>query len=496
MPLLCSVLANLTKAIDKNFKRYYLCFVLLAGLLYYALHYHEMKLDVQGFHSWRQSWTQTNIKHFSISHKDIFSPTINNTNLANDKMVFAWEFPMYQYCIGMFNRIAGYKVVHSRWASLLLTLLGAACFGLWMRAVFKQNMSAIVGMWMMLWVPVNYYYGINIQPDFLAYNFSIVSLYLMCRYYQGRHVLNAVLSIMVFMIVCLQKLPYIIIAPALCWMAWHTKQRYVVIAALCVAVAPAYWWYHNKVQHFTGGAPQGILATDTYTLNDIKNTIQFYWQTQWPVYFIGKYNIVLFLWGAFSLLFVQWRKVKAHEAAVWLVFAGVFAFWVFELNMISYHHNYYVMLFMVFTTYLVCKGLSTSIKPIALYAIIAMAILPLVSKKRCAPQWHETNSNISSAVVNHAEQIKRIVPNNAPIVVSNDVSGFVTLYHLDRKGTTLASNDIDSNYLHQLMGSAPGYLVTEDTTLVRRNGLLPLVLKQYIIDSNCAVYSLRSVIVP
>jgi hypothetical protein len=487
------VLAAITTFINAHFKRCYLALILIAGITFYAFHYQEMKLDVQGFHSWRQSWTQTNIKHFSLTHTDIFSPTINNTNLANDKMVFAWEFPVYQYCIAMYNRVAGYDVVHSRWASLLLTLLGASCFGLWMRAVLKHNLAAMAGMWMMLWVPINYYYGINIQPDFLAFNFSIVSLYLMCRYQQGKHVVNAILSVLFFCVVCLQKLPYIIILPALCWMAWHSKLRYILGVLLACAVLPAYWWYHNKVQHFTSGAPQGILATDTYVWNDLKNTIQFYWEKQWPLYFIGKYNIPLFLWGAVSLIFMNWKRVPPIEAAVWLVFAGVFAFWIFELNMISYHHNYYVMLFMIFTCYLVAKGLASTIKPISYYAILAMLVLPIVSKRVCTKQWHETNNNISEAIVAHAAQIKTIVPTDAKVLVGNDVSGFVTLYHLDRNGATLLDNNVDSNYMNSLLGGNGGYLITEDTAMVTRNNLQPLVVQQTIIDSNCAVYKMRSI---
>jgi hypothetical protein len=129
-------------------------FFILPVLLSFLLHFHVLKLDVVGYHAWRQAQTQTVIYNFTFSDNSIFHP--QKFDLRSGSTALLYEFPLYQWMIAQVNHIIGYSVVNTRTISFVFFIfLLLAFYRLLLNFVKKE--VALITNWLLCFSPLLYY---------------------------------------------------------------------------------------------------------------------------------------------------------------------------------------------------------------------------------------------------------------------------------------------------------------------------------------------------
>lgn len=443
-------------------------------LLTFILHLHIFTEEIVGVHAWRQTETTSNIVNFYERDFHPLHPQVNNLEWPDGEK--RMEFPVMQWVMAWSYHLLGENIL---WVRLLSFLIGL--FTVWgmhrlVRHLFEDEWLALLAAWCMAFSPIFFYYTVNPLPDNLALMAGTWGLAWFVRWYRKRDALDLWLSAGFLLLATLAKLPFIVFYSLPLGFAlvdtfktrFKTVLKNVGIALpFLLSLAPPAAWYLTVIPTWTGnGVMGGILhaTPDEYLIIAkifVKNTI-----SMLPELLLNYGSTPFFLIGVYFLY-----KNKVWKNKLWGAFAllagGVMFYYVFEINMISTVHDYYMFPFLPGLFLLVVYGLREMWKRSEKWAkgfvLFAMLILPLTAVLRAYPRWSKVG--FPKDLLTYREDLRNAVPEDALVLAGSDLSPHIYLYHLHKRGWHLALEQMDGNRINSCMELGAEYLYSDSRAM-------------------------------
>ncbi len=429
---------------------------------------------------------------------NILFPRVNDH--ADTDRLHRMEFPLMQWLFALCYKLLGPHIAISRVLTFLIGL--GSVYGMYYlcHKVFANRTIAVVCAWCFNWSPVFYYYTINPLPDNMALCCAIWSLGLFYTYLQTTKIRYAAGSALMLCIATLVKLPFILYGSFMLTFVlvqmWRKefpgKQLLQVILIYAACIVPPAAWYATVIPTWNNGVVKGILDTQQDT-NELLHILTHTLVSTLPELLLN-YGSVLFFVAGIIYLF----RSKANKHPYFLPFLAlgisVILYFLFEMNMITTVHDYYLFPFLPLLFILVGYGgyklLGMSGKlPVAL-AALCLLILPLTAFLRANSRWDTKDPGFNAAYYNNKDHLRSIIPPNARCVAGNDESHYIVLYYLDRKGWTFDHDELDSTKLDYYRSKGAQYLCS-DSRIDETPAVKALLQKKIFEDGTLRIYELK-----
>ncbi len=446
-------------------RKYYkpiLCCIPLISLL---LHWHVLNLDLVGIHVWRQTETQTVINNFYRDDINILNPRFNDH--ADTDRLHRMEFPVMQWLFAWFYRLLGPHIAVSRVLTFIIGLFSVYGIFFLCDQIFRNKTIATLCAWCFNFSPVFYYYTINPMPDNFALCCAIWCIGFFYSYLNTVKIKYILLSALFLCLATLAKLPFIIYGSFIFTFAVlaltrkvHTGKQLLRIALIYLLfLLPAIAWYIMVIPGWEIGGVKGMLDTrlnHPVIFDVLKGTLI----SILPELLIN-YGSVLFFIAGFYLMF----KSKLYINRYFLIFLfwgiTIIMYFLYEMNIIDIVHDYYLFPFLPPIFLLVAYGsyrllaCGNFLRPLSLFCL---AILPLTAYLRIDSRWDTSDPGFNSVYFKYKNQLRDITPQNAYCITGNDVSHYILLYYIDRKGWAFDKDLFDENMLSFYISKGAGYL--------------------------------------
>lgn len=446
----------------------------LIPLLSLIMHLPVLQLPLKGIHAWRQCETSSNIVLFAERGYSISDPHVYS--LEWEDGLKRMEFPIMQWAFAWGIRLFGDHVAVLRVLSWILGIMAMLGFYRACDLLFRDKLLAVLGAWAWTFSPVLFYYTVNPLPD----NFSLMAAVWATAYFiqwhraePGWRKTAAILaSFACISLASATKLPFVVMAALpfgglLMHLVRARGRGFIGVAGTAIAgatlIAPALWWYAWVIPQWTGnGVVKGILDS---TREDIPIIIKS----------IGKNAIVIL-----PELLLNYAAVPFFLVAMWRIFqdklwkrplavpfalyaAGVGAYFLFEINMITSVHDYYLFPFMPGIFLLVVIGIRwmrSAAQPwIPKLALALVVALPLIAALRAYPRW--SDKGMPLGLLDHVQELREATPPDARIVFANDLSPHISLFHLRHHGWTFDLTNFDADKFLGWLQSGAQYLYSD-----------------------------------
>jgi hypothetical protein len=296
------------------------------------------------------------------------------------------------------------------------------------------------------------------------------------------------------------KLPFVVWYAAPAWFflqqLWRKEPAVRVWTNGLLFLVPIAWpaaWYAWVIPQWKADViTQGIIGnweslqnTFGYIGHNLVSTL--------PELLMGWALLPLFLAGiSFFLRRKYYRHLHFPLLAVW--FLALVAFYMYETNAIRDDHDYYFYPFYPFIFFpiaLAVKELSTMSGMWRNIAIGIILLAPLNTHLRMHKRWNPENPGFNVDVLRHKEALQAAVPNRALVVAGNDVSHFIWLYHLDKKGWCFEKDGLRADSLQSWRSRGAAFLFSNSRKLERRPDIA--VQLDHLVDSfgSVRVYALK-----
>lgn len=466
-------------------------------LLSLIMHSHILNTDLIGIHVWRQTQTQTVIDNFAAEDFNILNPKINDH--AHTDRIMRMEFPIMQWVFAIFYKAFGQQIIISR----LLTLLLGFCSVLGMYrlcyTLFNNRKIGVLAAWTFSFSPVFYYYTANPLPDNLAMCCAIWSFVFYFQYFNDRKVKHIIFSGLMLMMATMAKLPFVLygLVDVVFLIAYFRKDIKLAFTPALVYglfLIPPAVWYINVIPTWHGnGVVKGIFDTSTYASSEVLNIITGTLSSMLPELLLNYGSTLFFLAGLFFFFKKKLYRSK-YYLSIFIVFISVCLYYLYEVNMITLVHDYYMFPFLPFLFVLVAYGayklLNGRNKILKAISILALIILPITAFLRVDSRWNTTEPGFNHVYYDHKDELRALVNEDAYCVVGNDISHYILLYYLNRKGWTFDSDYLNEYDLKFFISKGAKYLFT-DSPVDENPNIKPFLNEKIYEQENLRVYTLQ-----
>jgi len=473
----------------------------LIPLLSVLMHFNIFTRDLVGVHVWRQTQTQTNIENFAKEDFNILNPRVNNLG-RND--VFRMEFPIMQWLYACFYKIFGDHIIISR---ILSFITGLFCvWGIYrlLFSVFNRESIALIGAWCFNFSPLFFYYTMNPLPDNFAMCAAIWGMAFFFGWTRTQKTSHLILSAALIGISVLAKLPFIICLGGIgAYVIWgllkktiNIKTALLVATVFIISLIPAAVWYLSVIGTWQGNRiTTGVLSAKKGDLSTFFDIMQFHLISTMPELMVNYGALLFFLAGWFMLF-----KNKAFKNSLFpaLAFWGIctILYFFFEINMIAKTHDYYLFPFMPLLFLLVAYGAEQLLllknKGLKIFFSFALCILPVTAFLRAHHRWNLEDPGFNVDLYTYKAELRHAVPDTSLCVVGNDISGYIFLYYLDKKGWNFNNDTLNGNNLSILINKGARYLYSDSRKVDEDAGVKNLLDKKLMQKGSIAVYSLKA----
>ncbi len=416
-------------------------------LISLAMHWTILGKDLQGMHVWRQTGTQQTIDCFVEEDMNILNPRRMERGTTDG--ISRVEFPLYQWLAAVLAKIFGNTVLLTR---LFTFFLG--CLGIWaMRNLVlelcQDRLAGLIGAFLFAFAPVVYYYMVCTLPDTLALVSAMWGLVFLLRQGDSIHWRMAISAAVLLGIAVLVKLPYIVFFPAFgVWVlqgltrknAKKWRNALFLLAIALISLVPAAAWYAWVIPTWgSSGALSGIFfhLADTAEIGAI---VRYHLTEMLPRTVINVAALPLLFWGAIQ--FIR-RKgiIQLKRPKFWLlasVAASFFVYYAYEIWLISYHHDYYLLGLVPFWVLVAAIGASEALQSrrMVLFALAFLLLLlaPYMTYRRIHPRWQDQNAEMNLDFSKYKNELRAAVPAEALVVMGTDESRCIVPYYIHKKG--------------------------------------------------------------
>ncbi|MFN8314974.1 MAG: glycosyltransferase family 39 protein [Chitinophagales bacterium] len=466
----------------------------LAFSISFLLHLHALNIDLVSVHVWRQTETQTVINNFYKEDFNILNPRINYRRDGSG--ILRKEFPIMQWLFACFYKVFGEHIIISRLLTLWISFF--SIFGLY-QLLFKlssdKTISAI-GAWCLTFSPAFFYYSICPLPDNFALCLSIWGTTLFLTYLQNNRMKYFWGMTILLMVGTLAKLPYILFyaIPVFYFIQEKNRNALLKLFILAVSIIPVVIWYALAIPTWNNnGITTGIIS------NQMPISTWFYYLfsnlfSVFPELLLNYGSVGLFLIGAYFTLKYRPQQKKLFLSFLVCVFC-VCIYFLFEINMIKDMHDYYLFPFLPFLFIVVAYGakrlLALDKKAISFFVIISLCLLPLTTFLRMQSRWKIDSPGFNKDLYTYKNELRTISKPSDLVVVGNDVSQFIFLYYIDRKGWVFNENQLDAQTLQQMIQKGAKYLYTDSKVIQEKGELKPNIEEEVFHKGSIIVYKLK-----
>jgi 4-amino-4-deoxy-L-arabinose transferase-like glycosyltransferase len=392
---------------------------ILITILSLAMHSRIFKLDLIGFHVWRQTETQTVINNFTKDDFNIFCPKINDK--ADGNRIMRMEFPLMQWIIASFCKIFNHNVFVSRIFTFIIGLFSV--FGMYflLRQIFHDPIPAAIGTWAFNFSPVFYYYTVNPLPDNLALCFAIWGMVYLFRW-MGCEKYNFLITSAIFLsLSALVKLPFILyFTPVAVFYFIRFKTDYLKFSSLkylwpfLILLVPVFAWYLCVIPTWNGnGILTGLGGSGQIKIAGLFDILQFNLWSSLPELLIN-YGSVFFFISGFYFLFKN-NIYKKEDFQIFLYWGiSIILYFLFEMNMIAKVHDYYLFPFLPLLFIIVAYGAWQLIglhkRYLNIVICILLLVLPFTAYLRVDPRWNENKPGFNKDFYIYRKELQSLDP--------------------------------------------------------------------------------------
>jgi 4-amino-4-deoxy-L-arabinose transferase-like glycosyltransferase len=431
-------------------------------LLGAALHWNIWNLDIMGIHAWRQTQTMTVVENFAFEDMNILNPRINSRGDGNG--IHRMEFPLMQWVFAWFYKWFGSELVIARILTFLISTFSVLGFYRLLREYKQSDFISALGAWCFAWSPVLFYYSVNPLPDNLALCLAVWSFFFLKRHQADSSFRSLFFFSLFLSVATAVKLPFILFGAGYIPIfidrlkARKFKDEMSKSLILGFILFPAAAWYLWVIPQWTNaGLIGGVGAETTFNYQSALTTVWGTIHSLLPELFINYGSVLFFILGI-GVFFQKKDKASQFKVELSILFF-VTIYYLYEVNMIGLAHDYYLFPFIPLLFLVVSAGLkkllSHSNPWLKYVGYAALLVLPLTAYLRTEGRWSEGNASL---LVKHKTELRNIVDDDALVVVGNDPSNFIFLYHIGKKGWTFEQNWILSGDLQQYMEKGAKYL--------------------------------------
>ncbi|MCF8464681.1 MAG: glycosyltransferase family 39 protein [Flavobacteriales bacterium] len=464
-------------------------FVLVAiVLLGIALHWNIWERDIMGIHAWRQTQTMTVVENFATEDMNILDPRINSRGDGDG--IFRMEFPLMQWLFAWFYKWFGSELVIARILTFLISLFSICGFYWLLRQYRQSKLISAIGAWCYAWSPVLFYYSVNPLPDNLALCFTIWSVAFLKRYQADSAIPSLVLFALFLSLATAVKLPFILFGAGYIpifieqFKSGKIKSSIGQSLILGFILLPASAWYLWVIPQWTNTALiGGASAEHSFDYQSALNTIWGTAHSLVPELFLN-YGSVLFLLFGIGVFFWKKKKVRSFKVELSMLFF-ISLYYLYEVNMIGLVHDYYLFPFLPLLFLVATAGVKRVLNHPANWlqyvGISALVMLPLTAYLRAEGRW--TPMGNETGLLTHKEELRNLIPDDALVVVGNDPSTHIFLYHIHKKGWTFEQDWLTSEQLKNHIDKGAKFLYS-NTDFVEQNDGIGQLLGEPIFDKD------------
>lgn len=438
------------------------------------MHLRVFTMDLTGIHVWRQTQTQTNIQNFYEEDLSITDPRINYRGETDG--ILRMEFPVMQWLIALLYKVFGDHIAITRIFTFILGLFSVWGMYRLAHSIFHNRKTAVIAAWCFNFSPVFYYYTVNPLPDNFALCCSLWGLAFFFEWINTERWSAVIFAAFFLSLSTLAKLPFVLFAIVpgayLLRGIFISKKRKGSLAASVIYIAlfvPAAAWYVWVVPGWTGnGVVKGILDADSSQVKLLLDILIGNIVSTLPELLINYAACVFFVWGIYIII-----KRKIYKHKLFYLFAllaiAVIAYFLFELNMISTVHDYYMFPFLPGLFLVVSLGayylLSAGSRPVRIFSTVLLLALPLTAFLRIDTRWDEASPGFNADLLKYKKELRAAVPDTALCVAGNDVSQNIFFYYIHKKGWTFHHDSLPAERLKEMIGKGAVFLYSDSRKL-------------------------------
>ncbi len=466
------------------------------------MHWHVFKMDLIGYHVWRQTQTQTLIDNFQKEDFNILNPRINSRGNGNG--IFRMEFPIMQWLFACFYKIFGSHIIISRILSFIMGLFSVWGIYRLIYAIFRNENMALVGAWCFNFSPVFYYYTMNPLPD----NFSLcTAAWGMAFFFEWttKNKFSLLVWSAVFLsLATLAKLPFVVYLGAIAAYFLHglfvkntisIKAALGAIAIFAISFSAPALWYFNVIGTWQGnGVVTGVLSAGKSDIHTLLDIMQGNLVSSLPELLVNYGSFLFFVAGFWFLL-----RNKVYKKPFFITFLcwgiSTLLYFFFEMNMIGTVHDYYLFPFLPLLFILVAYGawylLNQKFKALKAFSVLAFFIIPVTAFLRVDHRWNLIDPGFDSSLLTYKTALADAVPDNALCIAGNDESAYIFNYYINKKGWVFNNDYLPADTLKAMISKGARYLYS-DSRKIEADSLVKKHLDKLIMQKDSVnVYSLK-----
>ncbi len=464
------------------------------------MHLHVFKLDLIGYHVWRQTQTQTTIDNYYKEDFNILNPKVNNR--GNGDGIVRMEFPVMQWGFAGFYKVFGDYVIISRILTFIIGIFSIWGIYLLLLSLFKRPALAIIGAWCFNFSPVFYYYMLNPLPDNLALCCSIYGMAFFFKWLNESKYLYVILSATFISLASLAKLPFIVCMSGIgMYLLLEIREKRgrealkIGLIYLCFLSAPIAW-YLSVIGTWTGnGVVSGILSVSKSDMLNLLDILQGNLFSTLPELLIN-YGSLLFFFVGLWVLFKH-KKYRNKVFPVLLCWGiCTIIYFLYEMNLIGTIHDYYMLPFLppifIIVAYGAEKLITNSNKALRIITVIAFCILPVTAFLRADHRWNTVDPGFNKNLLVYKNELRNAVPDNKLCVVGNDESTFIFFYYINKKGWSFNDDQLNGDSLKRMINRGAAYLYTDSKKVENDSSVQNCIRKLILQKGDVNVYELKN----
>ncbi len=413
--------------------------------------------------AWRQADTAAIARNYFEGGYDFAHPQIDWGGASAGYV--ETEFPIYSFIAALLYRLFGSHEAVGRGLACGASLIGIAAAYLLIQSIAGRR-TALWTAALLAFLPLNVYYGRAFMPEAWMLAASVLGIFFLEKWSEGRSNLWAVLAAASVSLACLLKLPALYLGLPLLYLFRRRHGSKLLIRPLtwlCVAIVvlPVVLWYmHAHGIFLRSGLTFGIwgYGTDKWGNWDLIVTPRF-----WNRLLFRSLAERHLTWPGFLLMvvgvFLKRRSPKERLIDVWAVSVLIYFLVVARGN---YVHEYYQLPLAIPACAYAAKTLSrlsekASARVLPRVALGAVVVaIAVLSMARLLDYWNRERPG-GSATYLLAQEIKGRTPAGSRIVAL-DKGDPTLLYLAHRKGWHAHAGELSVPALKALRDSGADYL--------------------------------------
>jgi len=451
--------------------RKYLKNIVLLSIVFisFIMHYQHFPKDIISIHSWRQTQTQSTINNFYEEDMNILNPRRNDR--GNGDGIFRMEFPLMQWLVAGSYYVFGKSILVTRLFMFGIGLLSVLGMHKLLLILFEKEILAIFGAWAFNFSPSFFYYTINPLPDNLALCCAIWGLVMFFKWTESNKTKQLILCGILLSIGVLCKLPFILyfIVPAVyllrnLFRSQQYKKNLLQGALVFMSLLFPLIWYITVIPQWGGNGIVSGMLDNSINFSTLVDFLTHNLISTLPELLLN-YGSVLFFIAGFYFLFKKKAFRNSHFLLIIALSFSVLAYFLFEINMIAKIHDYYLFPFYPLLFMLVGYGAfniyTTGKKSFKIITIALLFTLPITCYIRMYERWIPESPGFNKDLLEYKSELREIIPNDALVIVGNDVSRYISFYYIDKKGWGFDNDNLTSDKLKTMIDNGAEFMYSD-----------------------------------